>query len=636
MKFRFSISIKLLLFILPLVCLPIATAGYFSYRASVERINRLVRQEQMAKVQATAARIDDVFYTCRLDLNTICSLPVLNDYHLARSFRLNAEAEFNRNSIVRLFRDFIERAHTYYQVRFIEPSGAERIKVRATGESEPAEETLPATFFKKIRSSASDEIRISRITFSEERQGYLMHWARPVFSAWNEFVGIVVIDVDFEAIRAVVRDIQVGKEGYAFLVDRQGRSIAHPQFAPYAHELGTYPDASISKLVRRMIQGSTGWMGYRYGEQEKLAAFTPIPGMGWSLAVTNPSSAFRKEAGLIQTRVLQVVLLMIACAVIGVSLLSYYMLKPVRDLVSATHRIAGGDLSQEIPVRTKDELGDLTIAFNRMVRNLAQIQKELVRSEKLISLGRLSAGVAHEIRNPLNAMKGAIVLLQKRRSDDALVQEYTALLSEEMDRLNAFVTDFLTFARQTPPKRVPTDINRIVRSAQELFEEQARQRNIVFHNNLDPDMPPLLVDPHQMEQVVINLMVNAMDAMPEGGEVRFATGISRDGVPPEDPAEAKIVIRDTGEGIPRSELNSVFDPFFSTKDAGTGLGLPLSLGIVESHGGTIRMESRKGWGTRLTIAWPAFYADDEDKPMEPWHRSESGSADPDRRARSRA
>jgi signal transduction histidine kinase len=242
-----------------------------------------------------------------------------------------------------------------------------------------------------------------------------------------------------------------------------------------------------------------------------------------------------------------------------------------------------------------------------MVRNLARIQDELVRSEKLISLGRLSAGVAHEIRNPLNAMKGAIAHLRRRRSGDALIQEYTGLVSEEIDRLNAFVTDFLTFARQSEPRRVPTDVNRIILSAQGLFEEQARERRIVFHNNLDPDMPPLLVDPHQMEQVVINLMVNAMDAMPNGGEIRFSTGLSRDGVPAEGPARAKIVIRDLGAGIPRSDLKSVFDPFFSTKDDGTGLGLPLSLGIVESHGGTIRIESREGWGTRLTVEWPAAY-----------------------------
>ncbi len=599
---------KLLLLTLPLVCVPIGTVGYFSYRASVDRVNRLVRQEQMAKVRATAARIDDIFYTCRMDLNTISSLPVLNDYHMARSFRLNAEAEFNRGSIIRLFRDFIERAPGYHQLRFIDSAGAERIHVRSTEEAAPAVETASRDFFGRIRTSGSDEIQVSKITYSEARRGYLMHWARPVFSAWNEFVGIVVIDVDYEAIQDIVRSIQVGEEGYAFLVDRRGRSIAHPHFAPYEHGLGNYPDESIDELVREMKLGGTGWKTYHYGGEGKLAAFAPIPGMGWSLAVTIPRGDLRKEAAQIQTSVLQVVLLILVCAVAGVSLLSYYMLKPVRSLVSATHRIAGGDLNHEIPVRSRDELGDLTSAFNRMVRNLSRIQDELVRSEKLISLGRLSAGVAHEIRNPLNAMKGAIVFLQRRRPEDALIQEYTGLVSEEIDRLNVFVTDFLTFARQSEPKRVPTDINRIILSAQELFQDQAQERNIIFRNALDPDMPPLLVDPHQMEQVIINLMVNAMDAMPEGGEIRFSSGLSREGVPPEAPSKAKIVIRDQGTGIPENELKSVFDPFFSTKDTGTGLGLPLSLGLVESHGGTIRIQSRKHWGTRLTVEWPAEYA----------------------------
>ncbi len=610
MAFRLSISVKLLLFVLPLVCLPIATVGYFSYRASVERVNRLVHQEQMAKVEAAAARIDDIFYTCRLDLNTISSMPVLRDYHLARSFRLHAEAAFNRESIVRLFQDFIERARCYERIRFIGPSGEELIRVTPPGEGPPGKEPLQKDLFQRIRSAGGNDVEVSEITYSEPSGGFLMHWGSPIFTAWDEFVGMVVIDLDYGVIQDIVRGIQVGRQGYAFLVDRQGRSVAHPRFAPYVHGLGSYPDQSIDELVREMNKGAVGSRMYRYEGEPKLAAFTPVPGMGWSLAVTIPGSELRKEAILIQTRVFQVVLLILVCAVIGVSLLSYYMLKPVRDLVEATHRIAGGDLNQEIPVRSRDELGDLTLAFNRMVRNLSRIQDELVRSEKLISLGRLSAGVAHEIRNPLNAMKGAMVYLRKRRSDDALIEEYSGLVSEEIDRLNAFVTDFLTFARQSEPRRVPTDVNRIIQAAQELFEEQARRRGIVFRNALDPGMPPLLVDPHQMEQVVINVMVNAMDAMPGGGEIRFSSGLSREGTTSETPAAAKIVIRDEGNGIPEGEMNSVFDPFFSTKDTGTGLGLPLSLSIVESHGGTIRIESRAHWGTRVTVEWPAAYADE--------------------------
>jgi len=608
MKIRFSISVKLLLVILPLVFVPIATVGYLSYRASVDRVNRLVRQEQMVKIRTTANRIDDIFYTCRLDLNTISSLPVLNDYLLARSFRLNAEAEFNRENIVKLFQDFIERAPSYYRIRFIDTSGVEQIRVDPSGQASVPPGIVQEDFFKKIRSTQQEEIHVSDIMYSATREGYIMHWAKPIYTAWKEFAGIVVIDIDHGAVQNIIGDIQVGEEGYAFLVDEQGRTIAHPRFSPYEYGLDNYPDPSIADLVLEMSKGVMGWKLYIFEGEEKLAAFAPITGMGWSLAATIPSSEFMKEAVLIRQQVLEVVLVILVFSFVSVGLLSYYILKPVRDLVLATNRISGGDLSQDIPVRSTDELGELTLAFNRMVGNLSRIQDELVRSEKLISLGRLSAGVAHEIRNPLNAMKGAIAFLRRRRADDPLIQEYTGLVSEEIDRLNTFVTDFLTFARQSKPRRVATDINQLILYAQELFEEQARERKITFRNELNFNMPPILVDPHQMEQVVINMILNSMDAMPGGGEIRISSGILREDVAVQGHTMARIVIRDQGKGIPEEEINSVFDPFFSTKDTGTGLGLPLSLGIVESHGGTIHIDSRKGMGTRVVIEWPAEFA----------------------------
>jgi two-component system, NtrC family, sensor kinase len=371
--------------------------------------------------------------------------------------------------------------------------------------------------------------------------------------------------------------------------------------------MDNYPDPSILDLVIDMKKGEPGWKLYKFEEEEKLAAFAPIKTMGWSLAATIPSSEFKKEAIQIRKQVIDAVVLILLFSFAGVSLLSYYMLKPVRDLVTATNRISGGDLSQEIPVRSSDELGDLTRAFNRMVRNLARTRDELVRSEKLISLGRLSAGVAHEIRNPLNAMKGAVTFLRKRRTEDQLIREYTGLVSEEIDRLNVFVTNFLTFARQSEPRRVSTDINQVILCAEELFDEQIRGRGISFHNELDLAMPPLLVDPHQMEQVIINVLLNAMDAMSDGGEIRISSGVLQALSPGSAPV-ARVVIRDQGPGIPENELTSVFDPFFTTKDSGTGLGLPLSLGIVQSHGGTIRIENREVAGARVIIEWPAEYA----------------------------
>lgn len=604
MKFRFSISLKLLVLILPLICLPIATVGYFSFQASVDRVDRLVRQEQMVQVKATASEINDIFYYCRLDLETLAGLPVLEDYHHALSFRLSAETEFNHDNIVRLFREFIARTAYYHQIRYIDRNGRELIKVNREGAVTDLQDRQKEAFFLKARDLGKNDVFISQIVGSPLNDGLFIHWAEAIFSGLREFTGIVVIDLDYRKIIRMVQQIKVEERGYAFLIDEEGRLIAHPRLPPFSLHLGNYPDESLEKMIREMLSGVSEWRSYTFENEEKVAAFAPIPIMKWSLAVTIPKVVFRKEALAIRTRVMQAVCLTLIVAVAGVTLLAYYLLKPVHTLVGATKRIAAGDLDYEIPIQSTDELGDLTRSFNRMVKNLARTQDELVRSEKLISLGRLSAGVAHEIRNPLNAMKGAIVYLQRRRSDDPLVEEYTQLVSEEIDRLSLFVTEFLFFARQSQPKVVPTDINRLVLSTQHLFEERARQSEIRFHNQLDPNLPLLAVDPHQIEQVIVNIVINAMDALPTGGDITFMSRLLKNTDASKGSRQFRLTIQDNGTGIPADQLNNVFDPFFSTKEDGTGLGLPLSLGIVENHGGRIRISSQAEIGTSVTIEWP--------------------------------
>jgi two-component system NtrC family sensor kinase len=599
-----------------LLCIPVALVGYLSSRASVEQVNRLVRDEQMVKVKARAGEINDIFYYCRMDLDTISRLPVIEDYFTARSFRLPAEAQFNYDNIVRLFKNFLARTPYYYQIRYIDNLGEERIRVRAGSSKEGKTSFLGAPFFEDARQKGINGSSISPITYSPSRKGYVIHWARSISSGWKDFAGVVVIDLDYEKILQMVREIHVGERGYAFLVDQQGRNIAHPLFKPYHFDLNNYPDKSLKNLVLQMMTGGSQWKEYTFDGEKKVAAFAPIPTMGWSLAVTIPSDEFRREARAIQARVIQVVSITLVFAVIGVSVLSYYLLRPVRNLVVATHRVANGDLNQEIPIQSRDELGDLTRSFNRMTKHLSLIQNELVRSEKLISLGRLSAGVAHEIRNPLNAMKGAIVYLQRKRPEDPIIQEYTELVSEEIDRLNTFVSEFLYFARQSPPKKVPTDFNGLILSVQDLFSKQALKKGIHFENHLDSLLPLLPVDPHQMDQVLVNLLINAMDAMTSGGVLSFSTGHVNGKPFPGSQKRVRFTLEDQGTGISNDHLKNVFDPFFSTKETGTGLGLPLSLGIVENHGGSILIMSEEEKGTVVLVELPVKIDEKREKPFE--------------------
>jgi signal transduction histidine kinase len=197
-------------------------------------------------------------------------------------------------------------------------------------------------------------------------------------------------------------------------------------------------------------------------------------------------------------------------------------------------------------------------------------------------------------------MKGAMVHLQQKWKHEPQIQEITRLVTEEIDRLDRVVAEFLYFSKQAPPRLEPMEVNRVILGAQALLVHEALSKGITFHNRLDADLPLVSLDAHQMEQVLLNLIINAMDALGENGEIGFTSVMTeKDGA-----REVWVEVEDHGEGISPENLPNVFDPFFTTKEDGTGLGLPLSLGIVEGHGGVLELESDAGEGTRARIRLP--------------------------------
>ena len=370
--------------------------------------------------------------------------------------------------------------------------------------------------------------QVSRITYSELHQGFIVQFSKSLLHHGEDSAEKLVIDLDFSKVIELVNAIRVGDHGFAFLVDQFGRIIAHPFFKPYEYDLTKYDDPRFREFVVDMITGEIRLenilLFWRKG-----SSLRTVPATRWSLAVSIPFVEFKREAKAIRAKVLELVIVMLILSGLGVGTLSYQLLKPIRRLVVATESMAGGDLWQEIPVKSRDELGTLTRSFNRMVRNLREIQTELIRSEKLISMGRLSAGVAHEVRNPLNAMKGAIFYLQKQRSEDSLIKEYTQLILEEINRLNQFVTEFLFFAKQSSPNLVPTDLNKLLNNSLNLTEEEFKRKGIKVIVHLETSLPLLKIDPHQIEQVFLNLFANAVHALPDGGILEVSTSLKENG-----------------------------------------------------------------------------------------------------------
>jgi len=296
---------------------------------------------------------------------------------------------------------------------------------------------------------------------------------------------------------------------------------------------------------------------------------------------------------------------------------------PLRRMVLATNRIAQGDLNHQVRVSFRDEVGQLAHSFNQMTENLKranenliqwgktlekrvedrtkelrEMQDYLVQSEKLRSLGKMAAGVAHEINNPLTSILINTHLMLEKLEKRHEFYENLSLIADETSRCTQIVKGLLEFARQNPPQKVHTRINELIERTAQLLENQASFQNVRIVKDLDPDLPTIKLDRNKIQQVFWNLMLNACEAMPRGGQLTISDSLSADG------KSIEVRFADTGVGIPKENVNKLFDPFFTTKSSGTGLGLTVSYGIIQQHDGKIEVWSEVGRGTVFTLSFP--------------------------------
>jgi len=234
-----------------------------------------------------------------------------------------------------------------------------------------------------------------------------------------------------------------------------------------------------------------------------------------------------------------------------------------------------------------------------------RIEQAVFESEKLAAQGRLAASIAHEINNPLEAVKNALYLLTNKVSEDDPNNKLLKIALKETGRVSRILSQMLGFYRPAAAM-APTDLNGVIEEAQALVGNSLKQRGVRIQNELSKQMPPVMCSGDQIKQVVLNILINASHAMPDGGTVHISTHVTHDADPEFLRSGAvHIQVRDTGLGIAEENVAHIFEPFFSTKqEKGTGLGLWVSNGIVRSHGGDIKVRSRPGRGTTFTITLP--------------------------------
>lgn len=460
----------------------------------------------------------------------------------------------------------------------------------------------------------------------------------PIFKE-KILIGVFALQMRPEAIYALTKDYTgLGKTGETVIAAQKGNKVIF--VAPTRHDLLAAFGKNIAfgskkeSPIQNAVQGKRGFgKSIDYRGTEILAVWRYLPYLRWGIVVKMDAKEAFKQAYNLRSRFLNIGIITILVVGIIALFVSRSITGPIIKLTQATKSITAEDLTSRINIKSKDEIGILSESFNKMTKNLHKAvmlrdqeiterkkaeealkensdhleemvekrtkelrdaQEELVRKEKLAILGELSGGVGHELRNPLGVISNAIYYLKAVNPDaDEKTKEYLEIISSEAGNAEKIVSDLLAFPHTKPGQREEITVSELVTL---VFEKKPPPKEIKVTTEFAPDLCSVYVDPRQIEQVLTNLITNACQAMPEGG------GLTIKGE--DEKGRVRISISDTGCGISSECLKKIFEPLFTTRARGIGLGLTVTRNLIDANGGSIEVKSEIGKGSAFTFTLP--------------------------------
>lgn len=471
---------------------------------------------------------------------------------------------------------------------------------------------------------------------NKETRGLMIKAAASIIDESDELLGILyggfLLNRNYEIVDRV-KEIVFKEEKYkgretgtATIFQGDLRISTNVTDARGQRAIGTRVSEEVKKAV---LDEGKSWNDRAFVVKDwYITAYEPIKNINGQIIGILYVGTLEKPYIDIANRVMLTFAILASLCVVFLLVILYFsttkIIKPLQRLVIATQEIAKGDLDHRVKFQSTDELGYLAASFNQMTeklkaaneelvqcgrilekkvqertRELVEMQAHLVQSEKLASLGKLAAGIAHEINNPLGGILIYSHLLLEETKEASSQAETLKKIIKETSRCKNIVKGLLEFARPKEPEMAPTDLNEVINKALAIFERQALFQNIKIQKDLS-DLPRVVADGSQLQQVFANIIVNAAEAMDGNGLLTIKTHLDA------RTNSLRIEFRDTGHGIKEEDLSRLFEPFFTTKEVGkgTGLGLAISYGIVQKHNGSIEVKSEVGQGSAFTVVLP--------------------------------
>ncbi len=461
---------------------------------------------------------------------------------------------------------------------------------------------------------------------TEETAGMMLKAASPVFDDQNNLIGILyggtLLNRNFEIVdkvkETVYEEVQYkGKDiGTATIFQNDVRISTNVKNDDGSRALGT---RVTEEVYNQVVNDGEPWIGRAYVVNDwYITAYEPIRDVANNIIGILYVGVLEEKYNDIQQGMILTFFAITIAGVLVSLIVSYFIaqriLVPIFMLVDASKAVAGGDLDAKVEISTNDELEDLADSFNAMAQALKKRDQQLkefttqkiMASERLALIGQLSANVAHELNNPLTGIVTfSHLILENTDCDDPKKKNLEKIVGQAI-RCRDIIRGLLDFSRQRKPDKVLSNINTVMDQCLSFVENQALFLNIEIHKYFQEDLPMVVIDPSQIERVIMNMIINAAEAMDGDGELILTTrsGFGQDSV--------VLEFTDTGPGISEENIEKIFDPFFTTKDVGhgTGLGLAISYGVIKAHKGSITVESELGKGTTFVVRLPVKAIDE--------------------------
>ncbi len=627
-----SIRTKLVVAFLGIGLIPVLVLGSFSMFSSANALQDSAITRVHASLTAKLERIRNALRYAEKDLRILSHSPPLVTF---AEFYLNNVMGMNNlnRMLISGLKDFASNNELYHQILLLNQKGEQVFRVLRQKDKlyfygeDTALNLSDRDFFWKALDTQRGEIVITSEITSEE-DDITLNYSTAIYDRGQRQKGVISLQLRLKDLAWLAKSGEADF-GNTYLLDRNGRFLYNIKTERLENRYSLaldegFPDILDTELLKELLSGREGLIAQ---EKKRIISYAPIlhgiggPDNFWVLVIDLPRSIVLAP---VRRFLMFFGAMVVALAVIGTLLGivgSHHFTRPILKLHNGAKMISTGTFDHRITVHTNDEIEDLAVQFNIMADRLKEsqgrltklneeLQKEvevrtqqLFQAEKMAAFGSLSAGIAHEIGNPLASMKTNIQVLDERLGKDNVHHKFLERILKEINRLSKFFKTFYSFARPVKPQIASSDIRKVIHEVIMIIQKEAEAQRVTLNEEFDDYLPNVMVDFQRMQQVFLNLFLNAIQAMPEGGTVSVRVRYIPDAVDNGRDCGGSVVVTvsDTGPGIAEDMRSKIFEPFYTTKPKGTGLGLSIAHQIVVENNGTISVGCPDEMGTTFTI-----------------------------------